>query len=135
MEKFKVKEVDGKDYIYDIIRKKFVLITPEEWVRQQFLDFIINKKKYPSSLISVERQLKVGSMIKRFDILVYKNAEPWMLVECKSEDIVLNDKTLSQILSYNSTMKVKYLTITNGASYHCFNIEQHIWMDDLPVFQ
>lgn len=133
-DKFKIKTTDGKQTIYDIIRKKYVPLTPEEWVRQHFLQYIIEVKKYPVSLIAVEKNIKIGPVTKRFDILIHKNAEPWMLVECKSETIQLNEPVLSQILAYNSTLKVKYLTITNGTTFHCFDIMKHAWSDELPGF-
>ena len=131
---FKIKSVEGKEYIFDLIRKKYLALTPEEWVRQQFLAYLIFEKKYPQSLIAVERVLKLGSLSKRFDILIYKNAVPWMIVECKRENISMNDDTLRQILAYNSSLKVQYLTITNGSTFHCFDIAQHLWSNQLPEF-
>ncbi|MCC7029032.1 MAG: type I restriction enzyme HsdR N-terminal domain-containing protein [Chitinophagaceae bacterium] len=133
-ENLKIQEINGKEMIYDPVRKKYVALTPEEWVRQQFLNYLLCEKKYPASLIAIERQLKVGSLSKRFDILIYKNAAPWMLVECKSESIIMNQQTLNQILAYQSSLKVKYLTITNGPVFHCFDIDLHSWSNELPDF-
>ena len=133
-EKFQIKLIDGKECIYDIKRKKYVSLTPEEWVRQYFLHHIIYQKKYPSSMIAVEKQLSIGSLVKRFDILIYKQANPWMLVECKSEQIEINSQTLSQILAYNTSLKVKYLTITNGSTVFCFDTENRCWREELPNY-
>jgi hypothetical protein len=133
-EPLKIQQIGDKEMIYDPVRKKFVSLTPEEWVRQQFLHYLLHEKKYPASLIAIERQLKVGSLSKRFDILVFKNAVPWMLVECKSESITMNQDTLTQILAYQSSLKVQFLTITNGTRFHCFDIAQHSWISDLPDF-
>lgn len=133
-EKFQIKLINGKECIFDIQRKKFVFLTPEEWVRQYFLHFIIYDKKYPASMIAVEKQLTIGSLVKRFDILIYKQANPWMLVECKSEQIDINSQTLSQILAYNTGLKVQYLTITNGKCIYCFDTEKRCWRDELPNY-
>lgn len=133
-DKFKIKTIEGRETIFDIIRKKYVSLTPEEWVRQHFLQYVIHEKKYPPSLISVEKRIKIGGVSKRFDILIYKNAIPWMLVECKSESLDINDNSLGQILAYNSALKVKYLTFTNGKNIHCFDIANHIWSNELPSF-
>ncbi len=131
---FKLKKVGDQEMIFDLVRKKFVPCTPEEWVRQQFLLYLIDTMRYPTSLVAVERSIKIAGRYKRFDILVYKNANPWMLVECKSELVVLNQQTLSQILAYQSVLQVKFLTITNGKQFFCFDVEKAQWQNDLPEF-
>ena len=131
---FRISTSKGRQVIFDPIRKNYVLLTPEEWVRQHFLFHIIHEKKYPLSLISVEKKIIVGGVPKRFDVLVFRNASPWMIVECKSEQIEINENTLRQILAYHSKLQANYLTITNGRSIHCFDIQKHSWSEDLPFF-
>lgn len=104
-----------KEFIFDEIRKKWMVLTPEEWVRQHFLQYLIQVKKYPASLIAVEKEIKLGDLKKRFDIVVYdNNTRPWMIVECKEMNVPLDKKVLDQVLRYNISMQVPYLVITNG---------------------
>ena len=105
----------GASQLFDPLRKKWVARTPEEWVRQQFLQLLMEQHQYPPSLIAVEKSIKLGSLTKRFDILVYdKIHKPWMMVECKSSDVTLNESVLDQLLRYNISLPVPYLLITNG---------------------
>lgn len=113
---FQIKEQDGKEIIYDGLRKQWLKLTPEEWVRQNFLQYIIQTKKYPSSFIAVEKEISLGELKKRFDILVYDhNHQPWMIIECKAMDVELTDKVLEQIVRYNISVPVSFLVITNGS--------------------
>jgi len=123
---FRFKKEEEKEFIFDEIRKQWLRLTPEEWVRQNFLQYLIITKKYPATLIAVEKEIKLGELKKRCDIVVYKNAEPWMIVECKEMNAVLNESTLEQILRYNMVMKVDYLIITNGKDIHAWNIADGI---------
>lgn len=110
-----MRELEGKRQIYDDTRKKWIAFTPEEWVRQNFLQYLIQEKKYPASLIAVEKELMLGEMSKRFDILVYDHFhKPWLMVECKSMDVPINDAVVHQILRYNLAIPVRYLVVTNG---------------------
>ena len=84
---FKIKQINNVDCIYDNIRKSWIVLTPEEWVRQNFIQYIIQTMQYPATLIAVEKEIKVGELKKRFDILIYKNNLPWMIIECKKSDI------------------------------------------------
>jgi hypothetical protein len=112
---FRIKTEDGKDYIFDTGRKKWLLLTPEEWVRQNFIRYLITVKNYPASLIATEKEIRLGELKKRFDIVVYdKDHRPWMMVECKGQEIALDQKVLEQVLRYNITVPVEYLIITNG---------------------
>ena len=105
--------------IFDAVRKRWVVLTPEEWVRQNFLQYIIHVKKYPSSLIAVEKEISLGELKKRFDIVVYgKDSKPWMIIECKEMNVVLDKTVLDQVLRYNMVLQVPYLVITNGS--HCY---------------
>lgn len=104
-----------KEYIFDIVRKQWVRLTPEEWVRQNFLNYLITVKAYPAALIAVEREIRVGELVKRFDILVFdNNHQPWMLVECKSMDEPLTPAVWQQAMRYSIGVPATYIVIVNG---------------------
>ena len=111
---FKIKQRNNKEIIYDEIRHSWIVLTPEEWVRQNFIQYLLQTKKYPASLIAVEKEIAVGELRKRFDLVIYKNAQPWMIVECKQMGVPLSHNTISQVLSYNSKIQAKYIAVTNG---------------------
>jgi hypothetical protein len=112
---FRIKNENGKEFIFDKFRKKWLVLTPEEWVRQNFVQYLIQIKNYPSSLIAMEKEIQLGELKKRFDILVYDNDhKPWMMIECKAAEIKLDDDVLQQVLRYNISVPVKYIVITNG---------------------
>jgi len=111
---FKIKALNGKDQLFDPFRKTWVVLTPEEWVRQNLLQYLVQKLQYPSSLIAVEKEIKLGALSKRFDIVVYKNEKPWMIIECKEAKVALNEKTMEQILQYQQVLTAQYLFISNG---------------------
>jgi hypothetical protein len=112
---FRFKEENGKELIFDLIRKQWLLLSEEEWVRQNFIQYLIQEMKYPVTLIAVEKEIQLGDLKKRFDILVYDNDhKPWMLVECKAKEITLDEKVLHQVLRYNISMPATFLVITNG---------------------
>lgn len=133
----KIKKQQSTEFIFDGIRKHWVILTPEEWVRQNFLQYLIHVKEYPASLIAVEKEIRLGELTKRFDIVVYdRNTNPWMMVECKEMEVALTETVLSQALRYNITLKVPYIVITNGN--HCFAFSTHngelVELDELPDF-
>lgn len=106
--------------IFDIIRKKYIVLTPEEWVRQHFIHFLISGKGYPRSLFKIESSLSFNKLQKRSDILVHdRQGKPWMLVECKSSSLKLSQKAFNQIAVYNMTVGAKYLAVTNGMVHYC----------------
>lgn len=118
---FKIKEEADKEMIFDGFRKLWVRLSPEEWVRQNFLQYLVQIKKYPASLIAIEKEIVLGELIKRFDILVYdKDHKPWMMIECKAMEISLNEKVLEQVLRYNISVPVPYMVITNGSYTFAF---------------
>ena len=133
---FKIKNENGKEVIFDECRKQWVLLTPEEWVRQNFLQYLIQERLYPASLIAVEREIVLGDLKKRFDIVVFKNAKPWMIVECKGMQVKLNEAVIKQILNYNITLQAEYLVITNGTSTFALHVQQgkFEWLQKLPDF-
>ncbi|MEZ4903074.1 MAG: type I restriction enzyme HsdR N-terminal domain-containing protein [Spirosomataceae bacterium] len=130
---YKVMKIDGKPHIFDITRKKYLLITPEEWVRQHVLHWLLNEYRYPKSLIKTESGLRYHQLTKRSDILVFdRSAKPFMLVECKASHIVLTDQVLQQAIRYNAVLKAPYLLISNGLSHFLYKIENGV---ALPVTQ
>lgn len=120
---FRLKKEKEQEFIFDNIRKKFVALTPEEWVRQHWIHFLIREKKYPRSMIAVEMSLKVNRLSKRCDLVVFgKSGQPVMIVECKAPEVKLTQKVFNQIARYNLTLKVKYLLVSNGAATLCSKI-------------
>jgi hypothetical protein len=117
---YKLKKADGKVWIFDVIRKKYIVLTPEEWVRQHFIHHLINDFKYPRSLVKIEGGLTYNQLQKRSDITVFdREGKPWMIVECKSPTVNLSESTLQQAAVYNATLRAKYLTVTNGMMHLC----------------
>ena len=119
---FKIREPEkNKEEIWDSIRKQWVRLTPEEWVRQNFVQYLLLVKQYPASYIAVEKRMKLGELNKRFDLMVFdKAAQPWMLVECKAMEERLDSRVLWQVLRYNMATPVRYIVITNGEECHAF---------------
>jgi len=112
---FRLKEQNGKRYIFDALRKVWLLLTEEEWVRQNFVNYLITQLKYPSTVIALEKEIRLNELKKRFDILVYDKAhKPWMLIECKEPNVNLSEEVLQQVLRYNISVPVEFVVITNG---------------------
>lgn len=131
---FNVRTTDGKEQIFDTIRKRWVRLTNEEWVRQNFIQYLVRNKSYPASLISIEKEIVLHEVKKRYDIAVYKNASPWLLVECKEMNVPLTEKVLHQILRYNTHVLAHYLVITSGRQTFGWKIENRnfVEIDVLP---
>ena len=134
------KTEGGQNWIFDGFRKKYVVLTPEEWVRQHFLNYLVNDLGYPKSLVKVESGLKVNRMDKRTDIIVYnREARPFLLVECKSAKVALTDKVFNQLSIYNKGIKARYLVITNGLKHYCccmdYNSNSYQFQSQLPIFE
>jgi len=135
---YKVKQVNGKPHIFDIIRRKFILLTPEEWVRQHFIHLLITHYGYPKSLFAVETGLQYHALAKRTDIMVLSSDHlPFLLVECKAPFIKVTEATFAQISRYNFTLQPQYLAVTNGMNHYCFKATngQVEFMDDFPVYR
>ena len=133
---FRMREEEGKEFIFDELRKLWVRLTPEEWVRQNFLQYLVQVAQYPASLIAIERELKLGELRKRFDILVYnRQHQPWLMVECKAMEVTLDNSVLQQVLRYNIAVPVPFLVVTNG--HYCAGFEKQgrelQLIDTLPV--
>jgi hypothetical protein len=134
----KIKEEEGKKYIFDHLRKSYFLLTPEEWVRQHFIHLLLNHYKYPKSLIKVETGLRYNKLLKRSDIIVFdREGKPFLLIECKSADQKINQSSFDQAAMYNMTIKARYLAVTNGLSTYCCVIDQELksfqFIPDLPT--
>jgi hypothetical protein len=137
---FKITEEAGQLTLFDAIRKKQIVITPEEWVRQHFVQYLINQKKYPKTLIKLEGGHKLLGMARRTDIVVYsKDGRKILLVECKAPSITIDQKTFDQIARYNMVQKIDLLAVTNGLQhYYCrINAEEgnFKFLQDLPNYE
>jgi hypothetical protein len=120
----RIRKENDKFWIFDSIRKKEVVLTPEEWVRQHFINYLIHHLGYPKSLIRIEGGLKYNQLSKRADIVVFdRNGNPWMVIECKSSDQAITESTAMQASVYNHTFKAKYLAVTNGLKHYCAQID------------
>ena len=123
---FRFKKNSTKEIlIFDIVRKKWLILTPEEWVRQHWIHFFITELEVPSSLIVIESGLKVLERQKRCDLLIYKNNIPVLLLECKAPEIPINIKSWSQILQYNRVHQVKYLLLSNGINHYPMELKEN----------
>ena len=136
---FRFKNSENKVSIFDEIRKKFIILTPEEWVRQHVVQFLMLEKKYPKSLINVEKVLKINDLRKRYDVVVFNpDGSIHILVECKAPEIKISQNTFDQIARYNLTLKATYLMVTNGLNhYFCqmdFENEKYHFLQDLPEY-
>jgi hypothetical protein len=122
---FKIKSEDNRKFIFDEIRRKYLLLTPEEWVRQNFVKYLVNEKKYPQQLISIEMEFKINKLIKRCDIVVFnKSGRPNLIVECKSPSITIKQDIFDQISDYNRHFNVDYLIVTNGIKHYCCKFDK-----------
>jgi hypothetical protein len=137
---FRFKNSENKVSIFDEIRKKFVILTPEEWVRQNVVRFLLEEKKYPKSYINVEKVIKINSLTKRYDIVVFKpNGKLFLLVECKAPEVTITQNTFDQIARYNMVLESEHLMVTNGLNhYFCqmdFENEKYQFQNELPNFK
>lgn len=113
---FRIRKQQEQYFVFDTIRKAWLLLTEEEWVRQNFVSYLVKEKKYPAGAIALEKEIDLNGLKKRFDMLVYNSRhEPWMMVECKAADVALTEKVLQQVLRYNMSVPVEFIVITNGA--------------------
>jgi hypothetical protein len=136
---FRFKNSENKPSIFDDIRKKFIVLTPEEWVRQHCVNFLMIEKKYPKSLINVEKELFINGRKKRYDIVIYNSdGSINILIECKAPKIPITQKTFDQIAQYNLTLKANLLMVTNGLNhYYCqmdYDNERYHFLKDIPKY-
>ncbi|WP_314894515.1 type I restriction enzyme HsdR N-terminal domain-containing protein [uncultured Capnocytophaga sp.] len=136
---FRFKNSENKLYIFDIVRKKFVSLTPEEWVRQHTIQFLLKEKKYPQSLMNVEKQIQVNQLTKRYDIVVYRSdGSIFLAVECKAPQVKITQQIFDQIARYNMTLKAENLMVTNGLHHIFYQIDyvnqKYVFLEELPDF-
>ena len=136
---FRFKNSENKISIFDSIRKKFVILQPEEWVRQHCIEYLSRVKNYPKSLINVEKELVINSLKKRYDIVVFNSdGSIYLIVECKAPKITISQETFDQISRYNLALNATYLMVTNGLNhYYCqmdFENERYQFLNELPEY-
>lgn len=136
----KIQEIEGRNYLWDRFRKKYILVQPEELVRQLLLIYLIEKKEFPPLRIALEKTLIINQRRKRFDALIYDDKfQPMLLIECKAPDVNINFETIAQIANYNSILKVPFLILSNGIKTYFMQweeaSEQFIYLAELPFYK
>jgi predicted type IV restriction endonuclease len=136
---FKLKTKEQKKYIFDAFRGKFVKLTPEEWVRQHFIRYLVEEKGYSPSLIAVEMPMRYNKLDFRADAVVHnRQAQPVLIIECKAPDIPVSQEHFDQIIRYNMQLKVEYLMVTNGLEHYCCRVDpeagRYHFLKDIPSF-
>jgi hypothetical protein len=136
---FRIKEDRGKKYIFDEIRRRFVLLTPEEWVRQHLVNYLVSVKNFPLQLISVEKGFNQNKRKQRFDLLVFdRKGEPIMIIECKAPGVEINQNVFDQAGRYNNKYNATYMLITNGLKHYCCHINksnrQYSFLHEIPEY-
>ena len=134
---FKIKTAGQKEFIFDDNRRLWVLLTPEEWVRQNFIQYLLQVKHYPSSWLSIEKEIELNGLKRRYDILVFKQSLPWMMIECKEMNVALDERVLEQILRYHIAVPVPYLVITNGSETRAWHKHDQrlLELTELPAWE
>ena len=137
---FRVNDLNNQKWIFDPLRKKKVVLTPEEWVRQNFIQFLIQEKHYPEQLIKVEMGFRVNNLIKRSDIIVYdRKGKPSLIVECKAPTVKVSQGVFDQIARYNISLKVDFLVVSNGLEHYCCQInhqkKSYQFLRNIPEFE
>jgi len=134
---FRIKKENSRHFIFDEVRRLWVKLTPEEWVRQNFLQYLIQEKHYSPAIISVEKEIKVGELKKRYDIVVYNNSSPWMIIECKKSNATLNTTVIEQVIRYNIALSIQYFVITNGNQSFAYEVSDNLFkeLSDLPLIK
>ena len=136
---YRFKSTENKVSIFDVIRKKFIILQPEEWVRQHCVHYLINEKNFPKSLINVEKELTINGLKKRYDIVVFNSdGSMHLIVECKSYNIKIDQTTFDQIARYNLVLNASFLMVTNGLNhYYCemdMEAERYAFLKDIPNY-
>ncbi len=122
---YQIKKQNGMTLIFDIIRKKYVTLTPEEWVRQHLIHYLIEEKHYPRTLIAVEKEINLYGLKRRFDVVCYnRQSEPYLIVECKAPAVALSQTVFDQVFRYNLVMAAPYVAITNGVTHYCGRLNE-----------
>ena len=136
---FNIRSAGNGNEIFDSIRRKFVALTPEEWVRQNFSRFLVDDRKFPRSLMAIEKTIMVNNLRKRGDIVVYdKTGKPIIMVECKSFSVNITQKSFDQAARYNLSLNVKYLILTNGLKHYCCEVnhekKNYRFLEEIPFY-
>ncbi len=136
---FKIRTINYRQEIYDPVRHKYVVLTPEEWVRQHLILYLSLIKKFPLSVMGVEKQLMLNKQPKRFDLVVFsRNGSPYLLVECKAPGVEITEKAFDQAARYNMLLKAEYFFITNGLDHYTCRIDyenkQYVFIEEIPQF-
>lgn len=135
----KLKSKENNLFIFDFVRKKYIKLTPEEWVRQHVLYFLTAEKGYPISLIAVEKQLIINDLKRRFDIVVFNSqGQPYLIVECKAPQVTISQDAFDQVAIYNTEIQASYMMVTNGLQHYYCKIdtekEQYYFLRELPSY-
>ena len=135
----KISEKDGKKNVYDPLRRKYVVLTPEEWVRQHFVNYLITALSYPPERIANEVSIYLNGLSKRCDTVVYDDyMNPLLIVEYKAPDIPVSEEVFAQITRYNYVLKVPYLIVSNGITHYCCHIDykqmKSVFVKNIPTF-
>jgi len=136
---FRIKTENGKQVIFDDIRKKFVALTPEEWVRQHFIQFLNREKRYPGSLMAVEKKVNVNGHPRRFDLLIYRrDGQPLLIAEFKAPGVKISQDTFDQVVRYNMALQVEFVVVSNGLQHFACQIDyrnnSYLFLKEVPGF-
>mgnify|MGYP000313193662 CR=1 FL=1 len=136
----KTRQQDGRQYILDVLRRKFIALTPEEWVRQHFVHYLIEHKGYPAALMANEMSLSIGNKKLRADSVLYnRHLQPRMIMEYKAPTIEITQKVFEQIAAYNLLLHVDYLVVSNGLQHYCCKIDyekrNYNFLQDIPSYE
>lgn len=136
---FRTKTEEGKTFIFDAIRKKYVVLTPEEWVRQNFIQYLKTEKKYPESLMAVEKQIMLNQTQRRFDLLIYsRNGQPYLIAEFKAPNVKITQETFDQVVRYNMAVRVERVLVSNGLQHFACEIDyaknSYLYLPEIPAF-
>jgi hypothetical protein len=136
---FRIKTEEGKSFVFDAIRKKFVLLTPEEWVRQNFIQYFKIEKKYPESLMAVEKKIMLNQTQRRFDLLIYsRNGQPHLIAEFKAPNIKITQETFDQVVRYNMALRVEKVVVSNGLQHFACEINyqnnSYSYLPEIPEY-
>lgn len=134
-----LRRFNGREEIYDQVRKKYVTLTPEEWVRQHVVEYLVREKQVPVNLLAVEKKLEINSLAKRFDVVVFnRNVQPLMLVECKAPGVRVGEKVFDQAARYNLSLNAGLFLITNGIEHFCCRIDfenrYYVFLNEIPSY-
>lgn len=134
----RIKREKGVLYIFDEVRRGFMVLTPEEWVRQHIINYLIHYKSYPKTLIAVEKEIDLNGLRRRFDLVCYRrDTTPFLLVECKAPSVPISQKVYDQAFNYNHIIQAPYLAVSNGIDHHCFALleGEFIRLTDFPEYR